>query len=164
MKTLLWTVILLTLCGCANDETTTYRPHFGPEEAKKETPAAPKTAIQDDTPRPKSPIVEKVGDVDYAAYGIPIYPGAEIKVDSSLAFKPKKDGPKEIQVTLESIDTVPEIAVWYRDRIKAAHALSSSDLGTLQGTTDTGYDVRISIAKVDTKSMIVITIAESQKK
>lgn len=165
MKTLFWMVILLTVCGCSNDETTVYRPHFGPDAAQKETTAAPKTTPQGDSVRGDAQLVEKVGDVDYAAYGIPIYPGAEIKADASLAFKAKKDGPKEIQVTMESIDSVPEIAVWYRDQIKATHALSSADLGTLEGTTETGYQARISIARVEAKSTILFTVvAETPKK
>ncbi|HWA82089.1 MAG TPA: hypothetical protein VG820_01545 [Fimbriimonadaceae bacterium] len=165
MKTLFWAMVLLMVCGCADDGPTTYRPHFGPEAAQQQP--AKKTAPTHDVPEmlsSTSESVEKVKDLDFAVYGIPVYPGATIKENSMLSFRAKKDGPKEYQVMFESIDAVPKIAYWFKDQIKPDHAMSSRDLGTLDGTTDKGYPIKISIADIEEKTIISITISEIAKK
>ncbi|HVT10902.1 MAG TPA: hypothetical protein VHE55_01440 [Fimbriimonadaceae bacterium] len=164
MKYVLWAAILVVACGCSDDGPTIYPHHFGPEAAQQPTKKPAPTHEVPEMLSPTSESVEKVKDLDFAAYGIPIYPGATIKEDSMLSFRAKKDGPKEYQVMFESIDAVPKIAYWYKDQIKPDHAMSSRDLGTLDGTTNKGYPVKISIADIEEKTIISVTISETSKK
>lgn len=136
--------------------------HPAPQPSPKPKGKAP---VKKQSPSPTKPMtVEKVGDFDYAAYGIPIYPGAKINIDETLAFRADNRHPRQVAVTLDSKDGVPEIATWYKDQIKATSAYAGGDLGSLAGTTDMGYPIRISIAKIDTKSAIILTIDDNRKK
>ena len=148
---------ILTACaigGCSNEGTVA-----SPREGQTPSPA-----MGNQSEGQHSDIVEKVGTTDYTQYGIPIYPGAKIDEGASLATREQKGAEQQVQVTLDSTGDVPSIANCYKDQIKASNALSSIDLATLAGTTQTGYGVSITVAKVDTKSVISITVDQSSKK
>jgi len=137
---------ILTVFGCSND--IDYRPE--PQRA-----SGARTSTDEIPTRAK--IVEKVGDADYSPYGIPIYPDAKVS-------QANKSGKKhvEAEVTLESIDALATVADWYKAQVKAPQAYVFRDLGTLEGTTSTGFPVSISITQVGAKTVIVVSIERKQ--
>lgn len=155
----------LLVAGCSQE--TVYRPHFQSPSApatKAPVPSPPTASPPSDAPPEKAQIVEKLGDIDVAGYGIPIYPGATIKQDSSFAYQAGSKGDKQTMVTMESFADVPTITRWYRQQIKNSKAYALGELGTLDGVTVTNHPIKISIAKVESKSVIDITVAENPKK
>jgi hypothetical protein len=160
--------VLVVALGCASDEVV-YHPHFGPEDLKvaPKSSATPANVVPETSP--PSAIVEKIGNVDYGSYGIPLYPGAKLNAKSNIAFKSGKSGARTIQVTLDSQDAPEVITRWYKDQVKAEHAYVMSDktvgsLGTIEGTTRSGYPIKISVAKIDTDTVIDITVDDIPNK
>jgi len=144
------------LAGCSKDWQS--QPEVVRSSPEHSSPVVsslnPHTANQ---PVGPATIVEKVDDVDCTAYGIPLYPGSK----AMLASKPAKTGKEEpnvAAVTIESYDSISSITDWYTAQIKADQSYAFHDLGTLAGTTTTGFPVSISISMVDGKAIILVTV------
>jgi hypothetical protein len=120
-------------------------------------PAAPPPAS---TPAPEGPKLQMVGTTNISAYAIPVYPEAKVEDDASSVDAKNH----VVKITLETFAPVPDLAVWYRDQIKATAAQSSPNLGAIEGTTKTGYPISVTIADIGSKSVIRITVTTNQKK
>src|SRR5579862_1770364 len=156
MKWACLSILALGALGGCSDEAT-YHPHAQPSALD---PQAPKKGIEPGS----ADVVAKVDDVDCTPYAVPIYPGAKV-LGASEVEKQEAGSGKELHITFESYDQVSPISEWYRDRINPTSAYVIKDeLGTLEGKTSTGYGVKISVAKVDAKSAIAVTVDETQKK
>ena len=104
--------------------------------------------------------VAKIGTADLSSYAIPMYPGSTVNEEmSEVDMKQHR-----VKIHLESAEAVRDIAAWYRDHIKATKAQSSFDLGAVEGTTASGYPISLSIASLDQKSIIRITVDTNRKK
>ncbi len=154
-------IVVVAAVGCSNE--VVYHPRVSAPASGVDKTARADTLISDNAATKKEPpIVEKVGDVNLAAYGIPIYPGATLSEGSNLAYKSADKKNRQIEVTLESRDAVPLIADWYKNQIKASQAyLLTGELGSIDGTTSTGYHVTITVAKLERKSTILISVEEN---
>lgn len=151
------------LAGCANDRIV-YRPSDRLDPVLR-TSSSNEGGVQS-APIPEAPsgLVGKIGEKDYSRYAIPLYPGAQFEADSDFDSTSKEERNKQVHLGFESVVGVATITTWYKEHIKAVNALASSDLGSLAGTTATGYDVTISVARVDSKSAISITVVDNRDK
>lgn len=152
-KLLLLPLLGFVLADCGRDEVT-YRPHFDPKAVKQEPKKEESTHPKRD-PNEHVDIVEKVGDVDLAKYGIPMSPGSKVKENRPVEVKPGQP----IQVTLESYDRVLQVADWYKTRIEATDAVGDPQLASLKGTTLTNYPIEISIVDIEGKVTISLTVS-----
>jgi hypothetical protein len=136
------------VAGCSREET--YRPNL------RENPPA---AVQSSTKAPEpATYIGKVGGADLTGYAIPLFPDAKVDEEAALAYRDADKSSGEIHVKLDSYAEVREIADWYKKHIKAEHGQGSADLAGLEGTTTTGYPLNVSIAKIETKSIIAIAV------
>jgi hypothetical protein len=156
--------LVCVIAGCGEKERIVYEPR----------PVAPADTASRKTPDPKpkwSPpavkpdYVQKVGAVDLSPFAIPVYPGATIEKDLVHAEKPGKAGTKTIQVTLDAFGSVSEITDWYSKQIKPENAyVVGAEGGALDGTTTAGYKIRISIVKIESKTVIAATVEDTRRK
>ena len=153
MRKILTGVALVCLIGGCQREQQTYRP-------RPDNPANPGSQ----QPNVKADMVTKVGKVDMSSYGIPIFPGAKVQQDLTFATKAPPERTRTIQVTLEAFGSPSEITEWYSKQIKAQNAyLVGGEGGALDGTTSTGRPVRISIMKIEEKTIIAVTVEDTRK-
>jgi hypothetical protein len=162
MRSVLFCVAIACMAAGCGNERVVYKPSLPPNGGVQNDPAAkPKWS----PPAEKPQIVEKVGKEDLSAFYIPMFPGAKVEKDLTYATKAGDEHVKTIQVTLDAVGSVSEITEWYSKQIKPDNAfIVGSEGGALDGTTPTGYKVRISILKIESKSIIAITVEDTRKK
>jgi hypothetical protein len=135
------------LCGCSGARG-------------RQSPAALPLAPAPSAPVEKGETFQKVGSSDVSLYEIPRYPETKLVAEMSQV-DPKTN---RVVIQLESYQPIPDITKWYRDQIKATQGQSSINLGAVAGTTHSGYPIDVTIADVNGKSIIKISVDANRKK
>lgn len=122
----------------------------------------PAKLIEDDpTPTPKvgGSSIETLKDVDLSQYGLSTYPGATMDKEKNPGLKAKTKKGAELIITMETGDTARSVIEYYKAQMKDVKtAMASVSFGGLEGTSQTGNHVTVSVMNFDLKKTIVLKI------